>query len=203
MVARREGVRGARGLRTRLLRRPFLTVGWEDCHPKCCFEGRLRVYRMSHVTYCRTYHTALWSTSTSNRLNQSVIMDPECINLHVRGQLALIPCLYNMLRNWLPSVRREHICWYVRAISRVFSLPKFSVLHTFVAMAAQANLPRLPRNVKFRVLIIGRANAGKTSILQRVCDTTESPVIYSVDSSGTRKQVRSRSYWHLSISSSS
>jgi len=32
--------------------------------------------------------------------------------------------------------------------------------------------------VKFRVLIIGRANAGKTSILQRVCDTTESPVIY-------------------------
>ena len=33
-------------------------------------------------------------------------------------------------------------------------------------------------NVKFRVLIIGRANAGKTTILQRVCDTTESPEIY-------------------------
>ncbi|KAI9452691.1 hypothetical protein BJY52DRAFT_1418599 [Lactarius psammicola] len=33
-------------------------------------------------------------------------------------------------------------------------------------------------NVQFRVLIIGRANAGKTSILQRVCDTTESPIIY-------------------------
>ncbi|KAH9165308.1 hypothetical protein EDB89DRAFT_1858455, partial [Lactarius sanguifluus] len=30
----------------------------------------------------------------------------------------------------------------------------------------------------FRVLIIGRANAGKTSILQRICETTESPVIY-------------------------
>ena len=37
--------------------------------------------------------------------------------------------------------------------------------------------PRLPK-IKFRVLIIGRANAGKTSILQRVCDTTESPVVY-------------------------
>ena len=36
---------------------------------------------------------------------------------------------------------------------------------------------RLPK-IKFRVLIIGRANAGKTSILQRVCDTTESPVVY-------------------------
>ncbi|KAH9061036.1 GTP-binding protein [Lactarius vividus] len=36
---------------------------------------------------------------------------------------------------------------------------------------------QLPK-IKFRVLIVGRANAGKTSILQRVCDTTDSPVIY-------------------------
>jgi len=28
------------------------------------------------------------------------------------------------------------------------------------------------------VLVLGRANAGKTSILQRVCETTESPKIY-------------------------
>ncbi|KAH9160119.1 hypothetical protein EDB89DRAFT_2106657 [Lactarius sanguifluus] len=32
-------------------------------------------------------------------------------------------------------------------------------------------------SIQFRVLIIGRANAGKTSILQRVCETTDSPVI--------------------------
>ena len=32
--------------------------------------------------------------------------------------------------------------------------------------------------IQFRVLIIGRENAGKTSILQRVCDIMESPVIY-------------------------
>ncbi|KAH8991805.1 GTP-binding protein [Lactarius hatsudake] len=36
---------------------------------------------------------------------------------------------------------------------------------------------RIPE-VQFRVLIIGRANAGKTSILQRICETTESPVVY-------------------------
>ncbi|KAH9028960.1 hypothetical protein EDB85DRAFT_2291030 [Lactarius pseudohatsudake] len=36
---------------------------------------------------------------------------------------------------------------------------------------------RIPE-FSFRVLIIGRANAGKTSILQRMCDTTESPIIY-------------------------
>ena len=38
--------------------------------------------------------------------------------------------------------------------------------------------PRPIPDIKFRVLIIGRANSGKTSILQRVCDTTGSPVIY-------------------------
>ena len=54
---------------------------------------------------------------------------------------------------------------------------------------------RVP-NIQFRVLIIGRANAGKTSVLQRVCDTTESPKVYRVDRSGRRSQVRSRSWWH-------
>ncbi|KAF8264582.1 hypothetical protein EI94DRAFT_1686266 [Lactarius quietus] len=41
----------------------------------------------------------------------------------------------------------------------------------------QQTNPQIP-NIRFRVLIIGRANAGKTSILQRVCETTESPMIY-------------------------
>ncbi|KAH9166167.1 hypothetical protein EDB89DRAFT_1857661 [Lactarius sanguifluus] len=36
---------------------------------------------------------------------------------------------------------------------------------------------RIPK-IQFRVLIIGRGNAGKTTILQRVCETTESPMIY-------------------------
>ncbi|KAG1821463.1 GTP-binding protein [Suillus variegatus] len=31
---------------------------------------------------------------------------------------------------------------------------------------------------RFRILIIGRANAGKTTIIQRVCDTREKPEIY-------------------------
>jgi GTP-binding protein EngB required for normal cell division len=31
---------------------------------------------------------------------------------------------------------------------------------------------------RFRVLIIGRSNAGKTTILQKICKTTKSPVVY-------------------------
>ena len=30
----------------------------------------------------------------------------------------------------------------------------------------------------FRILVIGRANAGKTTLLKRVCNTTEDPSIY-------------------------
>ena len=44
-------------------------------------------------------------------------------------------------------------------------------------------------DLRFRVLVIGRANAGKTSILQRVCDTTESPKIYR-----RGKEVRSTNF---------
>ncbi|KAH9014508.1 hypothetical protein EDB84DRAFT_1423620, partial [Lactarius hengduanensis] len=44
-------------------------------------------------------------------------------------------------------------------------------------MNSQQPLRRIPE-VQFRVLIIGRANAGKTSILKRICETTESPIIY-------------------------
>ena len=47
---------------------------------------------------------------------------------------------------------------------------------------------RLP-NIKFRVLIIGRANAGKTSILKRVCETTEDPKVYRMDGQGKRTEV--------------
>lgn len=31
---------------------------------------------------------------------------------------------------------------------------------------------------RFRVLIIGRANAGKTTILKKICNTTDDPEIY-------------------------
>ena len=43
--------------------------------------------------------------------------------------------------------------------------------------------------IPFRVLIIGRANAGKTSILQRICGTTEDPIICT-SQHGYKREVR-------------
>ncbi|KAJ8582763.1 hypothetical protein M405DRAFT_885148 [Rhizopogon salebrosus TDB-379] len=34
---------------------------------------------------------------------------------------------------------------------------------------------------RFRILVVGRANAGKTTLLQKVCDTTEKPEIFDGD----------------------
>jgi len=34
---------------------------------------------------------------------------------------------------------------------------------------------------QFRILVIGRANAGKTTLLKRVCNTTKEPCIYDAE----------------------
>ncbi|KAI6103978.1 GTP-binding protein [Pisolithus croceorrhizus] len=47
---------------------------------------------------------------------------------------------------------------------------------------AKSNIDHIRR---FRILIIGRANAGKTTILQRLCNTTDQPEIY--DSEGKKR----------------
>src|SRR3981081_2208627 len=42
----------------------------------------------------------------------------------------------------------------------------------------QKGLKEYYNSVRFRCLIIGRANAGKTTILQRVCNTVENPEVF-------------------------
>ena len=70
-----------------------------------------------------------------------------------------------------------------------------SSLLSFLSLPSMASnsAPRRLPEIKFRVLIIGRANAGKTTILQRVCDTTESPKVYRI-TDGRREEVGSRNW---------
>ena len=65
-------------------------------------------------------------------------------------------------------------------------------------------LPRAPQEIKFRILIVGRANAGKTTILQRIsssssCDFTKSPdsEVFRLGPRGDRERVRPHSQWHI------
>jgi len=88
----------------------------------------------------------------------------------------------------------SHLSLLSRTSVQHFGQSPFS--QDFRTMAHKQNQFQVP-DVQFRVLIIGRANAGKTSILQRVCDTTESPKTYRFDQWGQRSQVRSRYWWHL------
>ncbi|KDQ52373.1 hypothetical protein JAAARDRAFT_482207 [Jaapia argillacea MUCL 33604] len=52
---------------------------------------------------------------------------------------------------------------------------------------------------RFRVLIIGKANSGKTTILQKICDTTEQPVVRDQDGNSIdhRNPAEQRGHHHV------
>ncbi|KAI6147661.1 GTP-binding protein [Pisolithus tinctorius] len=53
------------------------------------------------------------------------------------------------------------------------------------------------KNIKrFRVLVMGRANAGKTTILQRVCNSTEKPEIFDGEGNKVRSYECSQRGYH-------
>ena len=56
---------------------------------------------------------------------------------------------------------------------------------------------------RFRILVIGRANAGKTTLLKRVCNTTEDPCIYDEDKNLVSHSLIVRSRFHHFFTNSS
>ena len=114
------------------------------------------------------------------------VVQPACQSDAYAGKL-----IWNVARAFDDRMKR----WTCRSLDgrlvrKVNQLHRVNYLHvgsnrsthlafpnSVAPMDAQQSRRRIP-NIQFRVLIIGRANAGKTSILQRVCDTTESPIIY-------------------------
>ncbi|KAI6012773.1 hypothetical protein F5J12DRAFT_912106 [Pisolithus orientalis] len=56
--------------------------------------------------------------------------------------------------------------------------PSFRPLNRLDPAKAKEHVDRIHR---FRILVMGRANAGKTTILQRVCNTTDQPEIFNAE----------------------
>ena len=72
-----------------------------------------------------------------------------------------------------------------RSTTRIHRSTTLALPDSITQMSSEQTHRQVP-NIQFRVLVIGRANAGKTTILQRVCDTTESPTIYRRGENGEK-----------------
>jgi len=48
---------------------------------------------------------------------------------------------------------------------------------------------------RFRILVIGRSNAGKTTVLQHVCNTTELPEVFNAE--GEKVGYLAAQYWKV------
>ncbi|KAI9567675.1 hypothetical protein HD554DRAFT_930281 [Boletus coccyginus] len=60
--------------------------------------------------------------------------------------------------------------------SRVSKVKRSTITNAPPAVANAVVLPDSPR-FRFRILVVGRANAGKTTLLQRLCKSTDSPIV--------------------------
>jgi hypothetical protein len=71
---------------------------------------------------------------------------------------------------------------FLHSIRTFFNLIAQFDMATTVQQVAEETVKRdekLRKRFKcFRILILGRANAGKTTILQKVCNTDEQPLIF-------------------------
>ena len=109
----------------------------------------------------------------------------ECEPARISHQLLLSPTLIDMAndRQWTAKESKG----FRNQLKKTFRLGSQSVPSAAPVDAAPPPVINPVEAVKlrarythFRVLIVGRANAGKTSLLHRVCNTKEDPVYNTV-----------------------
>ena len=83
------------------------------------------------------------------------------------------------------NIRKAYVESKIAVYSHAYcKLQRVPTLYSQASPTTMSNLDpyELRKKYKrFRILVIGRANAGKTTLLQRVCNTTEDPCIYDDD----------------------
>jgi hypothetical protein len=89
---------------------------------------------------------------------------------------------------------RPHVSWPPPAAS--------AALTPAVIMDPEEAAKLRAKYTRFRILVIGRANAGKTTLLKRVCNTTEEPSIYLEDELVSYRLIGISHSYHLFINSS-
>ncbi|KAI6155958.1 hypothetical protein BKA82DRAFT_4349217 [Pisolithus tinctorius] len=90
---------------------------------------------------------------------------------------ALAPALIEAQPTGLPSSQESADTPFLAHTEEVLTV-SISACPTFRLDPAKAK-EQIDRIDRFRILIMGRANAGKTTILQRVCNTTDQPEIFN------------------------
>ena len=97
---------------------------------------------------------------------------------------------YAITRYALRVTGHVHVVCCICCIVRTRNIDRHrDINQLLLALMSTVQTPRRIPNLQFRVLVLGRANAGKTTILQRVCDTTESPTIYRLGEYGQKEEV--------------
>src|SRR5258708_17874880 len=83
----------------------------------------------------------------------------------------LSPPLIDMADQHLPPAKSKG---FLNRLKKVFRPP--ANLSPTVSIEPEEGAKLRQKYTHFRILVIGRANAGKTTLLKRVCNTNEDPV---------------------------
>ena len=105
----------------------------------------------------------------------------QCVCRLVAETLDYIRCLWSLAnKHDIKNDNFEKLPVTARVLLKSAAFPPS--LFTLTTTATMSDRDpydlRAATYTRFRILVIGRANAGKTTLLQRVCDTTEDPCIY-------------------------
>ena len=113
--------------------------------------------------------TLIFALATPNFLNTTPLPRPVFFLSAITSSLSWSPCP--------PSANdgKNHQCWCIKSVWTFLSYPSFT--HAYNAEQIMKLRYKCPH---FRILIIGRANAGKTTILEKACGVQQGtkPIIY-------------------------
>ena len=100
---------------------------------------------------------------------------------HVRLSLSSFKRARRFLLRMEEELAGKKVAAFPRLLKYSSSVPTQSLFTPTTTMRDLNPYDLRARYTRCRILVIGRANAGKTTLLQRVCNTTEDPCVYGMN----------------------